>query len=328
MEDKYTLTQHYYVVSDYDKALELLNEIENSCDQFGLFFTRASCYIKMKEFKKAIDELGKAEKIKTSGEVSYKKGVAYFNLCDYINSHVEFKKALLASTSNEQREKLSLWKNKLDIEIEENNIILTENIENKEVTGIKIIHNWYQTANNITLTLDSNVEFTKDELAISIEKKAIKVLYKSDLIFDITLSNSVIPNSCSYEVNKKRIVFNLKKEVEGFNWVTLDANKVQQAESSFVPSYPTSNRNKKDWTQIDKEIEKELNKDVSGEEGLMKMFKEIYERGDENTRRAMMKSMQTSSGTVLSTNWDEVAQKDYEGKDRPDAPKGQEWADK
>lgn len=40
-----------------------------------------------------------------------------------------------------------------------------------------------------------------------------------------------------------------------------------------------------------------------------------------------MKSYQTSGGTVLSTNWDEVKAKDYEGEDRPSAPDGQEWAD-
>jgi len=36
----------------------------------------------------------------------------------------------------------------------------------------------------------------------------------------------------------------------------------------------------------------------------------------------MMKSFQTSGGTVLSTNWDEVKGKDYEGKDKPEPPKG------
>jgi suppressor of G2 allele of SKP1 len=36
----------------------------------------------------------------------------------------------------------------------------------------------------------------------------------------------------------------------------------------------------------------------------------------------MIKSYQTSGGTVLSTNWGEVKEKDYEGKDRPDAPNG------
>ena len=28
---------------------------------------------------------------------------------------------------------------------------------------------------------------------------------------------------------------------------------------------------------------------------------------------------------IRSTNWDEVKTKDYEDKDRPDAPSGQEW---
>jgi len=37
----------------------------------------------------------------------------------------------------------------------------------------------------------------------------------------------------------------------------------------------------------------------------------------------MVKSMQTSGGTVLSTNWDEVKESDYE-KERV-APKGMEW---
>ncbi len=46
---------------------------------------------------------------------------------------------------------------------------------------------------------------------------------------------------------------------------------------------------------------------------------------DEDTRRAMMKSYQTSGGSVLSTDWKDVRRKDYEGKDRPAPPKGQEW---
>jgi suppressor of G2 allele of SKP1 len=55
------------------------------------------------------------------------------------------------------------------------------------------------------------------------------------------------------------------------------------------------------------------------------MFQMLYKNSDEATKKAMMKSYQTSGGTVLSMNWDEVKGKDYEGSDRPDAPDGQEW---
>lgn len=95
------------------------------------------------------------------------------------------------------------------------------------------------------------------------------------------------------------------------------------ATSGPVPSYPTSSKNKKNWDQLDKEITKSMANDKpEGDAALNQLFKQIYERADEDTRRAMIKSYQTSGGTVLSTNWDEVAKKDYEGRDRPDPPAG------
>jgi suppressor of G2 allele of SKP1 len=57
----------------------------------------------------------------------------------------------------------------------------------------------------------------------------------------------------------------------------------------------------------------------------MSFFKQIFNQGDEEKRKAMIKSFQTSGGTVLSTDWNDVGKKDYEGKDRPSPPKGQEW---
>lgn len=69
----------------------------------------------------------------------------------------------------------------------------------------------------------------------------------------------------------------------------------------------------------------EAKKNKDDDEGANGLFKEIYANASEETRRAMIKSLQTSGGTVLSTDWNDVKNKDYEGRDRPSPPKGQEW---
>lgn len=67
---------------------------------------------------------------------------------------------------------------------------------------------------------------------------------------------------------------------------------------------------KRNWDAIIDEFEKEEEKD----QGVNDLFKQIYQSGSDDVRRAMNKSFQESGGTVLSTNWTNVAEKRVEPK--------------
>jgi suppressor of G2 allele of SKP1 len=75
---------------------------------------------------------------------------------------------------------------------------------------------------------------------------------------------------------------------------------------------------------IEKQVSQEEEEEQpQGDDALNKLFQQIYANADPDTRRAMIKSYQTSGGTCLSTNWEEVQSKDYER--QRTAPKGMEW---
>ena len=94
-------------------------------------------------------------------------------------------------------------------------------------------------------------------------------------------------------------------------------------ETDSAPSaLPRPYASKTDWNKFDDEEDTDGSK-ASGDESLNKIFAAIYQNATPETRRAMIKSYQTSGGTVLSTNWDEVKETDYENERT--APKGMEW---
>jgi len=184
-------------------------------------------------------------------------------------------------------------------------------------------------------------------LNITIENKTITISFpvSESSTYDLSLNlfDEIDAQNSLYTVHLNRIEIQLEKIIKGRNWTLLEKPDSQNENvlETVVPkpvsetqgtqsahSYPSSAKVKKDWSKIDKEIDEDMKKnkdDYAEGDPLNKFFKEIYSNADENTRKAMMKSFQTSGGTVLSTNWDEVKGKDYEKKDRPDAPTGQEY---
>lgn len=324
----------------------------------------------LEDLEKLLSKSTEGSKI-DSFEMFFKIGQTSFDLEKYLEANEYFKKALGLSSNEEQRQKLIIWMNKTEIELKEhaldfsacsvsasasanqtsnsnaNNNNTVSNAGNANVSNnlnIKFIHNWFQTASYITINIDASAPLNTTDFKAFIEKKHISIQKQKpeeeenatlNPLFELSLSNGIDPEASSATINNRKIEFKLKKEVENFQWVTLEkqgaaASITNQGNiQGFKPSYPSSSKVKKDWDNIDKEISKELDQeDVKGNDAMMKLFKQIYENGNEETRRAMVKSFQTSGGTVLSTNWGEVKEKEYDGKDRPTAPDGQEWADK
>jgi len=106
--------------------------------------------------------------------------------------------------------------------------------------------------------------------------------------------------------------------------------KEESKQTKSIPTIPPAQTrpyaSHRDWNAIDRDLAaQEAAEKPEGDEALNTLFQQIYKNANEDTRRAMVKSMQTSGGTCLSTNWNEVETKDYESERQ--APRGMEWKD-
>jgi len=135
---------------------------------------------------------------------------------------------------------------------------------------------------------------------------------------EVHLAKGINPEFCSFRVLTTKIEIRLRKE-NGGHWPTLE---VEKCSKPFTPVYPSSSKKKFDWDKVEKEIEKQEKDDPDAD--INSLFSKIFESGDENTKKAMMKSMQESGGTVLSTNWEEVGKKRVEVSP-PDGMEFKKW---
>jgi len=183
-------------------------------------------------------------------------------------------------------------------------------------------HEHFQTETHVVVTIfakgasqdDVEVTFGTQNLAAS-----IKLPDSTEYLLDVVLAGTVDTERCSFKIMKTKVEIRLAKATAG-KWDSLE--RTEDATSS-QRVYPSSHqRNPIDWDQVEKDVVKaEEEEKPEGDAALNSLFQKIYADGNEETKRAMIKSFQESGGTVLSTNWNEIGSKQVEVK----PPDGMEY---
>jgi hypothetical protein len=204
-------------------------------------------------------------------------------------------------------------------------------------------YQYYQNDKFMTISiLEPNVQ--REDLQVDMEAKQLTiVLTKATVQFPLIcghLYDEIAVDTSRIQIKPEKVLIKLRK-TRLYEWpellskpelfkkknnnkpTTTTATETATTETKKTP-IATPYASHRDWDSIEKTIaEEEANEKPVGDEAMNQLFQTIYAKADEDTRRAMIKSYQTSGGTVLSTNWKEVGGKDYE-KERT-APKGMEW---
>lgn len=164
-----------------------------------------------------------------------------------------------------------------------------------------------------------------ERVSTSFDEQLLKVQILDDsgaveFELDVDLYGRIVASASRVEVLRSKVEITMTKADKHSNWATLQKSSKVAAPKYSAPTapsatrqYPTSVKAPKDWSKVESELD-ELDKKGDLEDGdpLNSFFKKIFSQGDEDQRRAMMKSFVESNGTVLSTNWEEVGTKKVE----------------
>ncbi|GBG24536.1 Protein SGT1-like [Hondaea fermentalgiana] len=336
-----------------EAALEKLSQaVEAEPTNADYLLKRSTAYSKLGNAKAAEEDAAKgAECAPDSANAHLRHGILKFERGAFLEAKKCFDLAKPLAPNEKTLSTLGTWLRKCEAELSDEEIQLDSaasksgpdpvaaaaSLPASAPNGAAAVPDfpidWYQSNTHVTFEIGAK-GVPQDEVKHTISSTSVNVEIPLESAgqthtFTWQLFGEVIPEASKLSVGKSKIEVRLKKAEASRQWPTLEVgagSSTAMAGSSAPASAPNAPKptpyaGKKDWDAISKEIDED--EKPEGEEALNKLFRDIYKNASEDTRRAMVKSFQTSGGTVLSTNWNEVSKKDYES-NRP-APKGMEW---
>ncbi|EEE54679.1 hypothetical protein OsJ_01984 [Oryza sativa Japonica Group] len=132
------------------------------------------------------------------------------------------------------------------------------------------------------------------------------------------VGRKVVPAKCRYSILPSKIEVRLAKADEQVTWTSLEYTS--KANNKLAATATTTTRKKVDWDKLEAEVKKEEEEEEvdTATPVVNRFFQQMYGNGDEDMRRAIMKSYVESY--VLSTDWKDVGSKKIEAS----APEGME----
>ncbi|XP_043714948.1 protein SGT1 homolog B-like [Telopea speciosissima] len=179
-----------------------------------------------------------------------------------------------------------------------NDSSLSQNSQPTLVTPAKpkYRHEYYQKPEAVVVTIFAKGIPSKNvavEFGVQFLRVSIDVPGEDSCHFQIRLFGNIIPEKCRYDVFPTKVEIWLAK-AEAINWTSLEFRREQKI-------------------KLEAQVKEDKKEKLDGDVALNKLFRDIYQEADEDTRRAMRKSFVESHGAVLSTNWKEGGAKKVEG---------------